>query len=86
LLPRFTNEIKQEVYEALHEAAQSHEHYVDDVLVVPAPVAGNWRESLTASLKSFAEWSDSYAAGEVLVPQGIHHGTTLSPRWAKLCR
>ncbi len=29
-------------------------------------------------LQSFAEWSDSHAAGEVLVPQGIHHGMTVT--------
>jgi hypothetical protein len=50
LLPRFTDEIKQQVYEALHEAAQSDEYYVDDVVVVPTHAAENWRESLTATL------------------------------------
>jgi hypothetical protein len=50
LLPRFTDEITRQVYEALHEAALSHEHYVDEVLVVPASAGENWRESLTAAL------------------------------------
>jgi hypothetical protein len=50
LVPHFTDEIKQQIYEALHEAALTDEHYIDDVLILPAPADENWRESLAANL------------------------------------
>src|SRR6266487_3110235 len=50
LLPRFTDEIMQQVAKALYEAALSAEYVVDNVLLVPAHAAENWRESRTAAL------------------------------------